>query len=173
MRNFIPLLLLLYCSQAVTGGETEDAMARRGSDEITLCVTEYTRLTGEPIPHEIERVYIDVFKNLDILAFTEGAVGTFGKIILPYRSHLVCTVKQGEVLELLAAMFTLLEVDKAEDEISKAYKEYHAGTVFELLYLRVDDRFEFCCAQPFDEKNIDKHNPDRKRDVPGKMMEVN
>lgn len=155
---------LCYCSLAVTGGRTEDALSRRGYDEIALCVAEYTRLAGAPIPDGIDRVYIDVFKNIDMLAFTEGAVGTFGKRSATYRSHLVCTVKQGEVLKL-SAPFRLPWVDKAGDDISEAYKEYHEGTVVELLYLRVDDRFEFCCSQPFDEKNIDKHNPDRKQQI--------
>ncbi|MCY4362923.1 MAG: hypothetical protein OXE42_12190 [Gammaproteobacteria bacterium] len=164
MRIFIPILMLCYCSQAVPGGEAEDALSIRGYEELTLCVTEYKRLTGEPIADEIDRAYIDVFKNLDVVAFTEGAVGTFGKRSPTYRSHVVCAVKQGEVVDLTAPLMQLW-VDKSGDDISEANKEYQEGTVIELLYLRDGDRFEFCCSQPFDEKNIDKHNPDRKRQI--------
>ena len=49
MRSFIPILMLVNCSQAVTGSEAEDALVMRSHDEIALCVAEYTRLTGEPI----------------------------------------------------------------------------------------------------------------------------
>lgn len=164
MRSFIPLLVLLYCSQAVTGSEAEDALVIRGHDEIALCVAEYTRLAGESISDEIDRVYINVFKNLDGLSFTRGAVGTFGKRSPTYRSHVVCSVKNGEVVDLQGSNWEIL-VNRSGSDITEAYKEYDEGTVMELLYLRIGDRFEFCCSQPFDEKNIDKHNPDRKRQI--------
>lgn len=169
MRSFIPLLVLLYCSQAVTGDQAEDILSRRGYEQITLCETEYTRLTGEPIADEIDRVYIDVFKHLDILAFTEGAVGTFGKRSPTYASRLVCTVQNSKVVDLAVPMRRIL-IDKAGDDISEAEKEYHEGTVIELLYVRDGNGFQFCCSQPFDVTNIDKHNPDRKRYSPGEAL---
>lgn len=171
MRSFIPLLVLLYCSQAVTGDETEGPLPMQGSKQITLCKAEYTRLTGSPIADEIDRVYIHVFNNLDGLLFTNGAVGTFDKRSPAYASWLSCAVKKGEVVSLVEP-FTRRLIHDSDNVISEAYKEYHEGTVIELLYLRVNDRFEFCCSQPFDVNNIDKRNPDRKRDVLGDMLKV-
>lgn len=164
MRSLILFAVVLYGSSAVTGEKAENALSMRGYEQITLCMTEYTRLAGKPIADEIDRVYIHVFKNLDGLLFTKGAVGTFGKRSPTYASWLGCAVKKGEIVSLKEP-FTRILVRDSGNEVSKAYKEYHEGTVIELLYLRDGDRFEFCCSQPFDEKNIDKHNPDRKRQL--------
>lgn len=164
MRRFIPILIWFYCSQAAPVGEAEDALSIRGHEELTLCMTEYTRLTGGPIADEIDRVYIHVFNDLDGILFTEGAVGTFGKRSPTYASWLGCTVKNGEMVHLELTMRTTL-FKTLDYNIFEGYEEYHEGTVIELLYLRVNGRFEFCCSQPFDVNNIDKHNPDRKQQI--------
>ena len=172
MRSFILFAtIIVWFPFAVASGGAGDALSKRGYDEIALCMTEYTRLAGEPIADAIDRVYVHVFNNLDGLLFTSGAVGTFGKRSPAYASYLGCDVQNGEVVSM-SESFTRFLIDDVDDVISDAYEEYHEGTVIELLYLRVDGRFEFCCSQPFDADNIDKHNPDMKREVLEKLKKL-
>jgi hypothetical protein len=159
MRTSIVFLILaFYSSLAITGGDTENSLPVKGKEAIKLCMMKYTALTGEAMPEEIDRVYIDVFQDSYSVAFVHGAVGTFEKRSLDYKSVLVCAVSDGEI-DLMEepmkdALFKRPGYDTFED-----YEEYEKGSVTELLYKRVNGQFEYCCSQPFDEKNIDKNNP--------------
>ncbi|MDE0155658.1 MAG: hypothetical protein OXS28_08660 [Gammaproteobacteria bacterium] len=164
--------MIMYSSYATMSEDVVDIILTRGYKEISLCINEYTRLTGESISDEIDRVYLEVFKNLDGLLFTKGAVGTFGKRSPTYGARLSCAVKNDRVIYLEVPLRQLL-IHDSNNDISKAYEEYHQGTVIELLYLRNNDRFEFCCSQPFNLDNIDKHNPDlRQRQLSSGTIEV-
>ena len=114
----------------------------------------------------MNQIYVDVFESGHSVAFTHGAVGTFGKRSLEYNSLWGCGITEGKIVFL--SNFKSVEII---DELRKYPFNDYTQDVKEYLFLKNESGvFEFCCVQNFDENNIDKHNPNF---FDGKKNQVN
>jgi len=156
MRNhFLTLLLITFCSSC-TSLDVADTDAILGAESaIASCINKLEYLAKRPSLEQVDHIYVDVFAGGYTLSFSNGAIGTFGKRSLALKIIWACGVSNNKVVFL----GTFLK-DPLIDDMDRYDFENYDEEVTEILFKRVGNEFEYCCSQKFDEKNIDKHNPD-------------
>ena len=156
MRNIsLPLALVLLMTVSCATNGTADISSSVGEKVVKLCADDVSRLLGEDSLSEADRAYVYVFKNGYDVSFTRGAVGTFGTRSYEYKQVLACGVSGDKVVFLGAPLKDAI-IDNLVDHPYENYDD----EVVELLFRKVDGNFKYCCSQKFDEKNIEKNNPD-------------
>lgn len=111
--------------------------------------------TSEAISQNIDTAYVEIFKKGGVVAFTEGAVGTFGVRDKGYKQHWACGFLRNELVYVTAPMQEPIWDLKSEERF-----ENYEFDVKELLFIKEKDEFKYCCEQLFSPDNIKKHNPD-------------
>ena len=110
--------------------------------------------TSGRLPDEANFAYVMIFNKGTMVSFTREAVGTFGKRSEDYRQYWVCGFTD-EGLSYVRATLS----DPILDLPGGSAIEDYDGNVKELLFKKVDGEFGYCCSQPFDADNLEKHNP--------------
>jgi len=156
MRNhFLNLLLIAFCSSCANLDVVDSDAILEAESVIASCISKLEHLTKHSSMEQVDRIYVYVFEGGYLLSFSNGAIGTFGKRSLTLKTIWACGVSDNKVV-FLGAFFR----DPLIDDMDRYDFENYDEDVTEILFKRVGDEFEYCCSQKFDEKNIDKHNPD-------------
>jgi len=144
---FIAISFLAGCSIFYS------SKSKSAENVLLMCQSELEKITPAELLEQADKVYIHKFDSGYTVLFSHGAVGTFGKRDQK-RSIGSCSITNEKIViaynHVSPNLSNELQYNKIED-YSQHVKEY--------LFVRQDKKFNFCCMQEFDEKNIDKHNP--------------
>lgn len=124
---------------------------------IGYCLSEVERLTGKPLSSKADRAYLQDDRTGYVVYFTHGTIGTFGERSLDYSVVMSCAALKEPRLKLV--YLGKPQEDPLVQEPEEDQFDSPEGSI-EVLFKRESGRFEYCCSQPFDEKNIEKNNPD-------------
>ncbi len=146
------VLALLGCTDSVQQAKKLELRTLELIHVCTEVVKKYESLDADRL--NADHIYVDVFPDGEMLAFTKGKVGTFGKRSPNYQMLVACAVVGDKVVGLFdkhgLVVFGGREQLKFED---------YSLTVYEYLYRIVGEGYKLLGAQLFDEGNFDKHNP--------------
>ncbi|MBL4827097.1 MAG: hypothetical protein JKY66_05185 [Spongiibacteraceae bacterium] len=157
MNRSLLIILVLFSTVSCTS-VISSSLQESGLEVIQHCISETEKYTNQAFSPQVDRAYVHVLKDGYWVIFMHGRLGTFGKIGANSKTIWSCAVLDNSDslnIVFLGAPLTNDLVNKPS-EIPNENEE----NITELLFNRVGDRFEYCCSQKFDEKNIDKHNPD-------------
>jgi hypothetical protein len=151
-------VLVTISFQISCASETrEQSLIKLGSKSIQQCRDFIEDKTEQAFLQEINLAYFYVFNKGTIVAFTEGAVGTFGKRDKNYKQHWACGFYKGEIVHASSPLKEpILDLPIGENF------EVYDSSVQELLFKKIGNGFDYCCQQPFDPKNIETNNPEHK-----------
>lgn len=124
---------------------------------LSYCLEEISKRTGAPLSPKADQAYLQYDKKGYFVAFTHGALGTFGKRSLDYSLVMGCAVVTEPKMKLVYLGQPMKDTLVEEPEMNQLETNPEGST--EILFIREDGKFKYCCSQPFDEKNIEKHNP--------------
>ncbi|MEQ9303137.1 MAG: hypothetical protein RJQ14_04410 [Marinoscillum sp.] len=128
-------------------------LSTRGSDAIEMCRAEYTKITGEALPSDIDRVYVFAGKHKFGLMFTRGEMGTFGERSKNYKGMVSCYVFLHPNMHVqdVREGYNILKRSETPIDETAFYKEH----IDELLFLRDGLHFTFRDMQVF---SVDRIN---------------
>lgn len=132
-------------------------METRAREVLELCLGEVKRVSGESLSVAADRAYVYVDKEGSWVIFSHGEIGSFGQAGQDSGVIYSCGVLNGPPAKAVFLGAPLK--DALIDEPGREYFDTPEGTT-EILFKREGEEFNYCCSQPFDEKNFDKHNPD-------------
>ena len=140
---------------SVSGCKSIFQPGKQGGAEYALlvCQSALEKITPAASLEETDNVYVHKFDTGYTVLFSHGAVGTFGKRN-QQKSIGSCSVANGKIVTAENHSSPSLSNELKDEKI-----EDYSQDVKEYLFVREGDDFKFCCMQDFDEKNIEKHNP--------------
>lgn len=113
-------------------------------------------MTGEPLSSKADQAYLYADDRGYWIDFTHGSLGTFGERSLDHSVVISCAVLKEPNLKLVYLGGPMKDPLVQEPERDQ-FDSPEGAT--EVLFKREDGQFKYCCSQLFDERNLDKHNP--------------
>lgn len=153
MNRNVCLVVILAASSFFCGEKNMAETDSLGMVEraISLCVSEYSRLSDEAFFSEVDKAYVHVSSNLFGVIFARGEVGTFGERSKDYRAYLSCGVDASDGLKIFSLVSPMSDPLIELPESESIDHDFYKGNVKELLYKRSGDQFIFVVSQDFEE----------------------
>ncbi|WHI49938.1 hypothetical protein P3339_15960 [Microbulbifer sp. MLAF003] len=123
---------------------------------LDYCLEEVEGLTGKPLSPKADQAYLYADGKGYWIDFTHGSLGTFGERSLDHSVVISCAVLKEPSLKLVYLGRPLKDPLLQEPEMDQ-FGSPEGAT--EVLFKREDGQFKYFRSQLFDEKNIEKHNP--------------
>lgn len=146
---FVGILFTASCSSVFQSSKSEGA-----ENVLLICQSELEKITSAGLFEQVDNIYVHRFDAGYTVLFSHGAVGTFGKRNQK-KSIGSCSVADGKIVTAENHSSPSISGELRDETI-----EDYSQDVKEYLFVREGENFKLCCMQDFDEKNIDKHNPD-------------
>lgn len=129
-------------------GPGPSRMEQYSREALELCTNEAEYRAIDLQGPVLDRVSLYALAETAWLYFSHGDAGTSDQRSADYRLLLVCGVENGPPMNIVF-MGQLFE-DPVIDEPGRDYFVSPAGTT-EVLYERVNGRFEYCCSRQLEE----------------------
>lgn len=155
MKYLLPIFVFFAVGACAMSEVSE--LSIRGTDAIEMCQAEYTKITGDTLPSDIDRVYILAGKHKLGLMFTRGEMGTFGERSKNYKGMVSCYVFLHPNMHVqdIRERFTILKESETPIDEAAFFKEH----IDELLFLRDGQQFRFNNMQVFSADRINALEP--------------
>lgn len=147
IKNIHMFFLMVFLAACTNKNTIEADLVRDAERAITLCVSEYTRLSGKEFFDEVDRAYVGVVPTQFGIIFTHGEMGTFGKYSEDYENHLTCLIVISGTMKIYFLGDPLGHSLINLPSFDSLRRELNEENARDMLYKRDGDRFVFVAIQ--------------------------